>query len=118
MNNKVEASDERSIRVFRGDEELLSGSKYLLAESLTVSISDPSNQYVYEAVGGAVFLKGGCSGRRIANKPEVTLVMPTAGDEEIKIVAGSFIFKHHMYIGSTNYFCTIQKLLVLIPKSP
>ena len=88
MNNLVEASDDRFIRVFRGEEMLTSGSIYHHSESLTVSISDSHNQFVYEAIGGAVFDKGGCSGKRVANKPQATLKMPTSGDETISIVAG------------------------------
>lgn len=88
MNNLVEASDDRFIRVFRGDEMLTSGSIYHHSESLTVSISDSHNQFVYEAIGGAVFDKGGCDGKRVANKPQAILKMPKSGDETISIVAG------------------------------
>ena len=91
MNSIVEASDSRIIRVYRGGEELSSGSNYHPSEALSVSISDTNNQYVYEAVGGAVFEKGGCDGKRIANKPRATLVMPASGLGEIKIVAGFFV---------------------------
>lgn len=88
MNNLVEASDERFIRVFRGEEQLTSGSIYHHSESLTVSISDAHNQFVYEAIGGAIFDRGGCDGKRVANKPQAILKMPTSGDETISIVAG------------------------------
>ena len=88
MNSKVEASSDRFILVHRGDEELASGSEYNPSEHLTVSISDAKNQYVYEAIGGAEFQKGGCEGRRIANKPKAVLVMPADGGGTIRIVAG------------------------------
>ena len=80
MNNKAVASDERYVRVFRGTNELKSGDVYQPSESLTISISDTKPQYVYEvSEGGAKFEKGGCEGRRIADKPKVTLVMPAKG---------------------------------------
>ena len=92
MNNKAVASDERYVRVFRGTNELKSGDVYQPSESLTISISDTKPQYVYEvSEGGAKFEKGGCEGRRIADKPKVTLVMPakgTATTSEFEIIIG------------------------------
>lgn len=89
MNNAVVASDERTVKVFRGTEELVSGSIYHHSESLTVSISDTHDQYLYEATGGAKFEKGGCEGKRIADKKQAILKMPLTGDDDIKIVAGT-----------------------------
>lgn len=88
MNNKVEASDDRFIRVFRGDEELMSGSRYHHSELLTVSISNTHDQFVYEALGGAIFEKGGCDGKRVADKPQALLKMPISGEENVRVVAG------------------------------
>ena len=80
MNNKAVASEERFVRVFRGIKELKSGDVYQPSESLTVSISEAKGQHVYEVSdGGARFENGGCEGRRIADKPKVTLVMPAKG---------------------------------------
>lgn len=90
MNNLVEASDSRNVRVYRGGDELTTGDAYHPSETLTVSINDTTKQYVYEANGGATFEKGGCGGKRIANKPKAVLVMPAAGVGEIKIVAGIY----------------------------
>lgn len=89
MNNAVVASDERVLKVFRGTEELVSGSVYHHSESLTVSISDTHDQFLFEAIGGAKFEKGGCEGKRIADKKQAVLKMPLSGEDEIKIVAGS-----------------------------
>jgi hypothetical protein len=89
MNNAVVASDERTVKVFRGTEELVSGSIYHHSESLTVSISDTHDQYLYEATGGAKFEKGGCEGKRIADKKQAILKMPLTGEDDIKIVAGT-----------------------------
>ena len=92
MNNKAVASDERYVRVYRGTKELKSGDVYLPSESLTISINDAKPQYVYEVSdGGAKFEKGGCEGRRIADKPKVTLNMPAKGAasaSEFEIIIG------------------------------
>ena len=99
MNSVVESSDSRIIRVYRGEEELTSGSAYHPSEALSVGISDTNNQYVYEAIGGAIFEKGGCDGKRIANKPRATLSMPASGLGPIKIVAG-FLLKCALAVNS------------------
>ena len=92
MNNKAVASEERFVRVFRGTKELKSGDVYQPSESLTVSINEVKGQHVYEvSEGGATFEKGGCEGRRIADKPKVTLVMPAKGAataSEFEIILG------------------------------
>ena len=92
MNNKAVASEERYVRVFRGTKELKSGDVYQPSESLTISINEAKHQYVYEvSEGGAKFEKGGCEGRRIADKPKVTLNMPAKGAasaSEFEIIIG------------------------------
>jgi hypothetical protein len=102
MNNAVVASDERTVKVFRGTEELVSGSIYHHSESLTVSISDTHDQYLYEATGGAKFEKGGCEGKRIADKKQAILKMPLTGDEEI--VAGTLSADVFHFTLFTFYF--------------
>jgi hypothetical protein len=88
MNNKAENSDERRIRVYRGNTELSSGDAYVPTETLTVSISDPKDQYVYEVSPNAKFERGGCNGQRIADRPKVTLHLPDIGKGSVEIVAG------------------------------
>lgn len=78
MNAEVTASDERTVLVFRGEQELHSGDVYVPGEVLEVRVSDSKPQYVLEVIGpaSAQFTAGGCDGTRIANKPRAELNLP------------------------------------------
>lgn len=79
MGEEVILSDDRWIEVYR-DGRVLQTNKdsFVLGESLTIKISDPSNQYVYEVSGNpeARFPSGGCGGKRVADKKETLLQLP------------------------------------------
>jgi hypothetical protein len=80
MNNAADISTERSLHVYRGTVELLSGDVYQPGETLTVKISDDSPQFVFEIKNG-YFPGGGCHGRRISDKAKVDALMPL--EEEV-----------------------------------
>jgi hypothetical protein len=92
MNEEVQLSEERHIEVFRDSQRLTSDKdSFILGEVLTVKVDNPLNQYVYEVSGNseAKFLKGGCKGKRIADKPQVILQTPeTNNNDPINIVVG------------------------------
>jgi hypothetical protein len=92
MNEEVQLSDDRHIEVFRDSQPLTSNKdSFILGEVLTVKVSNPLNQYVYEISGNseAKFLKGGCEGKRIADKPQVILQAPeTNNNDPVNIVIG------------------------------
>jgi hypothetical protein len=92
MNEEVRESDSRVIEVFRENKKLESNrDTFIPGEILTVRISDAGNQYVFEISGNeeAKFAKGGCKGKRIADKPKAQLSLPTSNTHDpVKIVAG------------------------------
>ena len=90
MNNHVIESDEREIKVFRGDTELKTGDVYFASESLTESIDVAKNQYVYEVNedSGAKFEKGGCGGTRRADHKQAVLIMSDTPSKPVTIIAG------------------------------
>jgi hypothetical protein len=92
MNEEVRESDSRVIEVFRENKKLESNhDAFIPGEILTVRISDAGNQYVFEVTGNeeAKFVKGGCKGKRIADKPKAQLSLPTSNTHDpVKIVAG------------------------------
>jgi hypothetical protein len=67
----------RTLIVSRGTTVLTSGASYVAGESLTVSLTSTSNEYIFET-SGATFNGGGCSNKRYADG-EATMVMPTIG---------------------------------------
>lgn len=77
MNEEVIESTDRTVDVFRGEEQLPPGSPFVLGETLAVKISNPLKEYVYEVNGGATFEDGGCDGKRAANQPKVVMHLPT-----------------------------------------
>ena len=89
MNEEAISSIERYIKVFRAGIELHDGSVYIPGEKLEVSLSVGKDQYVFE-VHHARFSHGGCNGMRIANKPTVELLLPSAFSKtpNVQIVAG------------------------------
>lgn len=82
MNAEVTASTDRSVLVYRGDQQLQSGDFYVPGELLTVKISDTKPQYVLEVSGPATaqLTGGGCDGTRLANKAAAELALPTGAD--------------------------------------
>lgn len=89
MNDVVIVSDERSLKVYRNDDqEMLSGDEYYPSEKLQVAISNNENQFVIETSAGKIY-QGGCNGRRQANKGRVLLTLPSAAEaENVVLVAG------------------------------
>lgn len=87
MNEEVIESTERSLTVLRGDQELSSGAAFVAGESLTIKISNSANEYVFDANSGAQFVEGGCNGRRIANAPSASLVMPSTPSGPVRVLA-------------------------------
>jgi len=91
MNADVFLSSDRTVRVFRGDVELLPSRNnesvlyYNAGESLSIRVSDSKPQYVYETSKPATFEGGGCQGLRLANKPKATLLIPPDASQNISI---------------------------------
>lgn len=86
MNAPVIYSDERSIRILRGSEDITRNGEYIPGEELTVQISDVTPQFVIEISNGQI-VGGGCDGKRIADKSNVVVIMPLSG-QEVLIWAG------------------------------
>ena len=88
MNNRVITSNERSVHIYRDGVELSSGDAYIPTETLTVSISEAKDQYVYEITNGH-FERGGCNGLRIADRPKVLWHLPDIGTGKVEITVGT-----------------------------
>eukprot|EP01038_Epipyxis_sp_PR26KG_P004332 gene4332-6133_t len=79
MSKSAVISTTRTLVIKRGSTTLTSGASYVAGESLTVSISSTSGEYLFEA-SNAQFSSGSCTDNvRIANSNGATLVMPTSG---------------------------------------
>lgn len=89
MNEAVMVSNERSVKVFRNDDQVvLSGEEYYPGEKLQVAISSIENQFIIEASGAKIY-GGGCHGKRQANKGRVMLTLPEADEAgEVRVYAG------------------------------
>lgn len=92
MNADVFLSNDRTVRVFRGEDELFAQSNdssllffYKAGESLSIRVSDSKPQYVFETTAPATFEGGGCEGLRLANKPTATLFIPDDASQNISI---------------------------------
>ncbi len=57
---------------------------YIFGESLTVTLSNTNNQYLIETANAKIE-KGGCDGRRVANKNNVIVVMPSPTSSETPV---------------------------------
>ena len=90
MNNKAVVSDDRVVSLYRDGKEIESGSMYQPGESLTMHISDSNDQFVFEASDGHFTdKKSGCKGKRIADKNDVEIIMPSGNDiGEVRVSAG------------------------------
>lgn len=87
MGSGVVTSTTRSLIVKRGSTTLTTGSTYNYGETLSVSISSTSGEYLLES-SGASFSQGKCtSGTRIANAAG-SLVMPSSGSTQVTIKTG------------------------------
>lgn len=88
MNEKAILTNERFVRVFREEEELVSGKTiYVPDEVLTVQISDSTGQFVFES-SHAEFIGGGCKKKNRVNKNHAVLKMPESGTVNVTIKAG------------------------------
>lgn len=88
MNEKAILTNERFVRVFRDDQELVSGKTvYVPSEVLTVQISDSTGQFVLEA-SHAEFVGGGCKKKNRVNKNHAVLKMPESGSVNVSIKGG------------------------------
>eukprot|EP01041_Mallomonas_annulata_P011459 gene11459-23966_t len=64
MGQKVKLNITSSVEVLRGDVSLRDGDVYYPSEILLVRTVPKTNEVVLETSGGAVFINGGCQGRR------------------------------------------------------
>lgn len=87
MNEAAIMTNERSIRVFREDKEVSTGSVYVPNEILTVQISDSTGQFVLEA-HHAEFANGGCKKKSRVVKNHASLKMPESGSINVTLKAG------------------------------
>lgn len=94
MGSEAKFSAKRTIRVYRdeGRTMLDSGTEYIPGEMLLVVLFGPEErgiQFVFEAEN-AVFEKGGCDGKRIANVKVAKLIAPESSEEEndVHVIAG------------------------------
>ena len=79
MGSSVKTSTTRTVSVLRNGVALASGANYVPGESLTVTISSASNEFVYQTDTGK-FVGGGCTGSvRIAGSATATLTAPASG---------------------------------------
>lgn len=91
MNSVVESSSERSIRVFRDDQELKPHDIYKPGEKLLVQLSDEGDQFAFEvrSMNGIDigFEKGGCNGKR-SDKKRSYLNIPENAEGQVVVWAG------------------------------
>ena len=79
MGSSVKTSTLRTVSVLRNNVVVPSGSTYVPGESLKVTISSASNEWVYQTDTGK-FSGGGCTGNvRISNSAGATLIAPSTG---------------------------------------
>jgi hypothetical protein len=109
MNEEAIQSDERSISVFRNDEQLEDNSKYSPGETLTVKISMSKNS-VFETEN-AKFEKGGCDGTRIANKASANLLLPLGLEASNPVIIRAAWAEGHSTV-------KISKDFILVPDHP
>lgn len=89
MGSSAVTSSSRSVVVRRGSTTLTSGATYNYGETLTVSLSSTSGEYVLQTSGGT-FTGGGCTGTRVANSAG-SLVMPSSGSASISVCCKYFL---------------------------
>ena len=80
------SSSTRTVSITRNGVPLSAGSSYVYGETLVVSLSATSGQYVIQVTGGAKISGGGCSSTRKADS-SATITMPTSGSATITILA-------------------------------
>src|SRR5687767_3072635 len=81
MGSAVKLGNSRNVVVKRGGVMLTNGDAYTYGETLTVSLTETDVQYAYQVMSGlARFNDGACDNTRIANRAEVSMTMPNAGD--------------------------------------
>ena len=87
MHARVIQADDRSLLITREGEPLQDGDYYVPGETLDVDLNIPAGDgdTIFET-SNAIFLNGGCEGRRIASPHKATLKLPSDG--EVTIVAG------------------------------
>jgi hypothetical protein len=100
MNNRVVSSEDRTVQVFRGDEQLSSGAEYFPGEELSVVLSDVTAQFVFETTRGE-FENGGCNGRRFIESP-AKLILPKESSDDVRIWAG-WAFGHSTVLISSSF---------------
>ena len=91
MGNAVQSSTQRSAIVKRGSINLSNGANYFPAETLTVSLSDTSGEFIFQISSGS-FVNGICSNNlRIipSGSSSVTVTMPSSGIVTIKVAWAS-----------------------------
>lgn len=87
MNNEAINDKERSVLVYRGNEELKSGSYYIPGETLNIKLSDHKGQYVFEVKNGK-FINGGCAGATRSASRDTQLMIDDNETNDIHIKAG------------------------------
>ena len=84
MGRKVEYDEERSIRVFQGDSEVINGSTINSIRDLTVILEPLTFHMVIELDDGADFVDGSCNGKR-TNENRANFIVSSSGIERGKV---------------------------------
>ncbi len=93
MGSEATLSTLREVQVYRDGALVASGDTYIPGEELLVSLVGPDDtgvQFVFEA-SNAVFIGGGCDGRRVANSKAAKLLLPSDTSPDaprVQITAG------------------------------
>jgi len=113
MGSEATLSTLREVQVYRDGALVASGGTYIPGEELLVSLVGPDDtgvQFVFEA-SNAVFIGGGCDGRRVANSKAAKLLLPSDTSPDAPQV--------HIISGWATGYTTVQitPTFVLIPVS-
>ena len=91
MGQSVLVSEERTIKVFRGKEEVPNQSFFFENDELEVYIEPSVPQIVLEVAGGAKFVNGGCTGAVRSNTNGATLrfsATENSGVRDVSLIGG------------------------------
>lgn len=88
MGHKAVSSTSRSLQVYRGTTQLTSGDAYVSGETLQVSLSSTSGEYVFQVTTPASFVGGSCTNSVRVSNSAGTITMPAGGSGSISVWAG------------------------------
>jgi hypothetical protein len=100
MNEQATQSDYMIVKVHRDGKEIRSNETYELNEVLQVSLAKSDGDFIFE-VSNAVFIDGGCDGRRIHGN-DVSLQMPST--EKVVSIRVGWASGHIAVLVSKDFF--------------